>query len=903
MGQITRNRVMYAGTDILISDTPSWGDQTNFSNLKLLKRVQSSAISISNPVNRSRQISSSEFAFQKYTDSPDISVGINYYLTDNSNEALLGLISDGTSGIFSNFQISGGDKNLYFILTDADGQDADDITDAVGLDVFAIGNAFLDNYSLNAEVGNVPSVDLSFSCINMTFDNYAGTGSDGSQVPAINLPQGSKSTEKYLLTGDNFDLNNYLSNQSNRVSALRPGDINLQLQQPIMGGVRYSGESPANITSMQINLPIERRELLGFGSNFPYDKRIIFPVVGTIAFEGYIDEPITGDFSNIFEDENEYDLIFNFKGVDGATGFRVEIDKARVESQSFNQGVGDNLTFSSEFSFAVSATDGFRVSGSANLWADDLDAVRYLDEVNERNTTIRSGLNKFVKTLKTETIWEKVSGIYPMLGSTSRYGYNLKDPRDSDSAFRLSFSSTDTEFQNGYIEFKGDNDFANTHFNPNTDLANNDIHFSFLNLEDETVSTYDIGALKSLDGTEPRFLIHVDYSSPDGSHLDCYSTNERVTINPTYSVDSAAFFVASRPTDSLVFLNTYKESSTEAAENTSSLSTAKVNYDLYLGAANLDGTAYSSNDADRKYAFVSFGKGLSKSEADSFHTALKTFHTDIGRDTLWFKDTDALDYLNAVQENNETNRAALNTFVNSIKAAGIWSKVKAMYPMLGSTAYYGYNLKDPRDSDSAFRLTFSDPNVDINSAGYIHFNQNLDFANTHLIPSSDLSDNTVHISFISLEDTSVNSFDMGCVQREYGSEVSRLLVHVDYADDGSSHFDAFSFGNERSTISNVDSAAFYIGSRNSDTNSFLRTYKTALTSSGTQTATRTTNKPNIKFYFGAKNDPYGPSQTNADRKYGFLSLGEGLSETQSDALFQAVKTMYTSIGRHSSIFS
>ena len=64
---------------------------------------------------------------------------------------------------------------------------------------------------------------------------------------------------------------------------------------------------------MQINLPIGRKDLIGFGSNFPFDKRIIFPVVGTVAFEGYIDEPVTGDFSNIFDDESDYDLVFDFK--------------------------------------------------------------------------------------------------------------------------------------------------------------------------------------------------------------------------------------------------------------------------------------------------------------------------------------------------------------------------------------------------------------------------------------------------------------------------------------------------------------------------------------------------------------------------------------------------------------
>jgi len=159
---------MYAGTDILVSDAPSWSSQTNFSNLKLLKRVQNSSISISNPVSRSRQVGTSDFAFQKYTETPQIEVGISYYLSDNSNELLLGLVADNTSGIFSNFKESGGDRNLYFVLTDEDGQDADSITDAVGLDVFAVGNAFLSNYSLNAQVGDLPSVDLSFDCVNMT---------------------------------------------------------------------------------------------------------------------------------------------------------------------------------------------------------------------------------------------------------------------------------------------------------------------------------------------------------------------------------------------------------------------------------------------------------------------------------------------------------------------------------------------------------------------------------------------------------------------------------------------------------------------------------------------------------------------------------------------------------------
>ena len=624
MGNITRNRVIYAGTDILISDTPSWEDQTNFSNLKLLKRVQSSAISISNPVSRSRQIGSSEYAFQKYTQTPEIQVGINYYLSDNSNELLLGLVADGSSGIFSNFAESGKDRNLYFALTEADGLDADDITDAVGLDVFAVGNAFLSSYSLNAQVGDIPSVDLSFDCVNMTFQTYAGTGPAGSEVPAINLPAGNKSTEKYLLSGYNFDLTNYLSNQADRASALRPGDINLELQQPIMGGARYSGQSPANITSMQINLPIERRDLVGFGSNFPYDKRIIFPIVGTISFEGYIDEPVTGDFSNIFDDENAYDLVFNFKKQDQTTGFRVEIENARVESQSFNQGIGDNLTFSSEFSFSVSATAGFKISGTASLWVDDEDAVEYLDAVNETNTTTRSGVNKFVKTLKTEGLWNKISGIYPLIGDTDYYGYNLKDARDSDEAFRLSFSSEDTVLDPaGTITFAGTDDYANTHFNPSTDLADNTVHLSFLNLLDVSVNSSDIGAQ---EGAGNRLLIHVDYGNE--AYFDSYFYgDERVTIS---SINSSAFYVASRTSDSASFMKTYTTAEDNYETNTNTISYGRPNLDMYFGTVNNNGTPVAIN-ADRTYGFLSFGKGLSADEATTLYTAVKTLHSDINR--------------------------------------------------------------------------------------------------------------------------------------------------------------------------------------------------------------------------------------------------------------------------------
>jgi len=253
---ITRNRVIYAGTTVLMSDYPCWNNQTGSFSLKSLKRIQSSAISISNPVTREKQIGSSDFAFEKYITQPEISVDLNYIVSDNSNELILGLNATGNVGILKDLAPAQRDRNLFFLLTDLEGQDASSITYTTGLDVFAIGNAFLTDYTFNAQVGEVPNVDVSFSALNMTFQNYtgfvAGSGpsgpfvSDGTKLPAIVLPSGYKSTGSYSLESQNLNTANYLTNQSSRASALAPGDISLQLEQPLMGGIRYSGNQHTN---------------------------------------------------------------------------------------------------------------------------------------------------------------------------------------------------------------------------------------------------------------------------------------------------------------------------------------------------------------------------------------------------------------------------------------------------------------------------------------------------------------------------------------------------------------------------------------------------------------------------------------------------------------------------------
>lgn len=630
--QLTRNRVIYAGTDVLVSDAPSWsGHQTGVTSLKLLKRVQNSSISISNPVTRAKQIGSSDFAFEKYIQTPQIEVGLEYICSDNSNELLLGLNATGNEGILKNLSSPAQDRNIFFILTDENGQDAHALRNMIGNDIFSIGNNFLTNYSLKAQVGSVPTASVSFSCLNMTFQNYSGTGNNGSQLPAINLTNGVKSTETYMLTGASMITENYLTNQNLKPYAINPGDIELIMPELIMGGIRYSGTIPAAISSLSIDIPIERRDLLGFGSNYPYDKKIIFPIIGKLSFEGTFDEPITGDFSNIFADENNYDFTFNLKKNDGTTGLRIEVLDARVESQNFNLSIGENLSFSSEFSFKITQTDGLRLSGNAQLY--DSDAYEFLETAQITDTTTRTGINNFVKTLKNNNLWNKMSGVYPFIGDTAYANkFNLKDPRDLNTSFRLDFEGAGTiHSSNSGVNFAGTNDYANVFFNPSSNLTGYPVHLSFLSLSDSAADTIDMGCIPN-DLTNPRLSVSLEYGSPNEVYFDSYSYNNgRVAIS---SPNSKAFYTASRITPSSGFMLLFNSSTvpTKSARNITDISSStKPNLNIFLGAVNKDGTPFYENTSNRKFGFFSIGDGLTSGECVNLYSAVKQLQYDLNR--------------------------------------------------------------------------------------------------------------------------------------------------------------------------------------------------------------------------------------------------------------------------------
>jgi hypothetical protein len=96
-------------------------------------------------------------------------------------------------------------------------------------------------------------------------------------------------------------------------------------------------------------------------------------------------------------------------------------------------------------------------------------------------------------------------------------------------------------------------------------------------------------------------------------------------------------------------------------------------------------------------------------------------------------------FLDATGITDPTISSAINTLVVSLKAANLWDKFYAIWPMVGGTATTcKYNLIDPRDLDAAYRMTWN--GAWAFSAYGAGGNATDTYGNTHFVMGSDLDD-------------------------------------------------------------------------------------------------------------------------------------------------------------------
>ena len=257
----------------------------------------------------------------------------------------------------------------------------------------------------------------------------------------------------------------------------------------------------------------------------------------------------------------------------------------------------------------------------------------------------------------------------------------------------------------------------------------------------------------------------------------------------------------------------------------------------------------------------------------------------------WF-DADALAFLDAASISDSTIRNATTQLVINLKDAGLWTKMAAIYPLVGGTATtHKWNLKDPRDLDAAFRLAFS--------GGFTHSstgvlpNGTTGYASTYLIPDTSLTAESMSLGYYSRSDTNTatDQIDLGVTDA-----VDFLWLSPQY--DSGGFVDRFLARNSSVSVladtANADARGFYLCSKTSNAASTFKTYK-----NGGVEATNTGSGDNPATYdlmlFAYNNS--GLDRFHTNRECAFASIGDGLTDTESLAMYNAVQAFQTTLSR------
>ena len=252
-------------------------------------------------------------------------------------------------------------------------------------------------------------------------------------------------------------------------------------------------------------------------------------------------------------------------------------------------------------------------------------------------------------------------------------------------------------------------------------------------------------------------------------------------------------------------------------------------------------------------------------------------------------DRDALAFLEAAQIYERNQQKAVVDLVRRLKTAGLWSKMKAIYPFVGGTATsHKWNLKDPRDADAAFRLSFS--------GGWTHAstgalpNGTNAYAGTFFIPSSQLSSSSAHLTVYNRSDTNNQATDFGSI----GSGSNRFLIHARY--DGTAYADCFNFNTNRISIIQSSSTGYYVVTRNSSTS--LKLFRNNAQIGSTITSTSSgLSSVTLSMAIAAYNSSTGFAGFN-NRECAFATLGDGLTDTDATNLYNIVDLYQRRLGRN-----
>lgn len=252
------------------------------------------------------------------------------------------------------------------------------------------------------------------------------------------------------------------------------------------------------------------------------------------------------------------------------------------------------------------ATPPISVVSSSFAVAFDPDAQAFFTAASITDATEKSAVNQLVLDLKAASIWSKMIGLYPYVGSAETpHSFNLKNP----ATFQISWQGSTIHDANGWIN--NVNGFGLVAIT-SADLTANSFAFGFYNRTDTNDGSDDF---KDATGGLFRSIFFSDNNWYSDNPFNGGAGRLVVAMGPPTRQGS---FTASRTAANAI----------AAYRNGVSLATgAGAQGDISaLTEFDLGGTG-----TNHQYAMHYFSSGLTAGEVANFYTAVQAFQTTLGR--------------------------------------------------------------------------------------------------------------------------------------------------------------------------------------------------------------------------------------------------------------------------------
>lgn len=246
-----------------------------------------------------------------------------------------------------------------------------------------------------------------------------------------------------------------------------------------------------------------------------------------------------------------------------------------------------------------------------NSFTYNAETQKFIDSSGITDISQKFAVNNLVKQLKDSSLWATFMAIYPMVGGTpASTKWNLKDPENTDAAYRLTFNGAPAYAGTGVL-FPTIADYADTHLSDAV-LTYNDNSISYYSETQNTISGYDMGCY---DGAKPYNEVAIYHENDASVWFGYYD------YGPKPANTKGLFTFSATASD----ITRYENGTIVNSSNNAPVA-GSTGYPILLGTV-----ASASSGGQRACALAAIGGGLTAAQALTFYNIVQNFETTLGR--------------------------------------------------------------------------------------------------------------------------------------------------------------------------------------------------------------------------------------------------------------------------------